>query len=59
MVERATHEFEKPHDELAQVNEFVGNADLTIRTFVRERPVVAIACALVVGAVVGKILSRL
>jgi hypothetical protein len=47
-----------PPDELARVGEVAAKTDLAIRAFVRERPIAAIACALALGCVVGKILSR-
>jgi ElaB/YqjD/DUF883 family membrane-anchored ribosome-binding protein len=37
---------------------YAGSADATIREFARERPLLAIACALGLGFVIGRLASR-
>lgn len=46
-------------DALPQIVEKVRSADDRLVAFVRERPVVALATALAVGYLVGRVVSRL
>jgi ElaB/YqjD/DUF883 family membrane-anchored ribosome-binding protein len=43
---------------MESLRDYAGSADTAIRDFARERPLLAIACALGLGFVIGRLASR-
>ena len=48
----------KVTERIADLRGYAGAADAAIRGFARERPLAAIACAVGVGFIVGRLASR-
>ena len=48
----------KVTDGMEGLRGYVDTADSTIREFARERPMVAVACAVGIGFIIGRLASR-